>query len=467
MKTITILFLLLLSSLSSMAENETATWEIHTGQATSIQTGSPVDVTKESSSIQLAYRNIAAVSGDKITCISFKGYNPGKEQVRHLKVWLASGESGRYSEEVCVFDDDCSIPKGGTAEECIPLLRLNFNSPYEYHAAERFYVRIECTGESEEELLFFECQNDDQPVATFDVSAEVKYFSGTLADQDGRPIKGARVNVYHYNDDTKTTEVEYTAESDADGHYSVRVEQSNLGYLLTISAPDFPRYQADHLFYLNANSYLYPSPSSDITMFNKLDFKAGQQATVILPEAPDPSWGRYFRLDRRDNYYDIIFEREYEPQANVPYVIFPARDFSIDLSSYDLENLPEPGFVPFPDNDMYRPLGLYGTYESCYASKETAPSWFASLLDDTPDCIPETSISLPRVGAFRAYLLACEAKPQFAQINYIFAGETDGITDSQALSTANGRYYDLQGRQLQGRPRQGLYIFDGRKFVVK
>ena len=439
-------------------ETDIATWEVQTGEVTSIQAGSPVDVTKESSSIQLVYRNIPVMKFDNITSISFKGYNPGREQVRHLKVWLASGESGRYSEEVCVFDDNCSIPKGGTAEECIPLLRLNFNSPYEYHAAERFYVRIECTGEAEEELLFFECQNDDQPVATFDVSAEVKYFSGTLADQDGRPIKGARVNVYHYNDDTKTTEVEYTAESDADGHYSVRVEQSNLGYLLTISAPDFPRYQADYIFYLNANSYSYPSPPSDITMFNKLDFKAGQQATIILPVAPDPSWGRYYRLDRRENIYDIIFEREYEPQANVPYVIFPERDFSIDLSSYDLENLPEPGFVPFPDNDMYRPLGLHGTYESCYAYKETVPSWFASLLDDTPDCIPETSNSFARVGAFRAYLLAADA----TQINCIFKGENDDTNLAYRPMIEDDKVWKV-GAIVSGNPVQWVqyYYLDG------
>ena len=439
-------------------ETDIATWEVQTGEVTSIQAGSPVDVTKESSSIQLVYRNIPVMKFDNITSISFKGYNPGKEQVRHLKVWLASGESGRYSEEVCVFDDNCSIPKGGTAEECIPLLRLNFNSPYEYHSAERFYVRIECTGEAEEELLFFECQNDDQPVATFDVSAEVKYFSGTLADQDGNPIGGARVSLYHYNYETETTEVEYTAESDADGHYSVRVEQSNISYLLTVSAPGFPRYQVDYIFYLNANSYSYPSPPSDITLFNKLDFKAGQQATIILPVAPDPSWGRYYRLDRRENIYDIIFEREYEPQANVPYVIFPERDFSIDLNSYDLENLPEPGFVPFPDNDMYRPLGLHGTYESCYAYKETVPSWFASLLDDTPDCIPETSNSFARVGAFRAYLLAADA----TQINCIFKGENDDTNLAYRPMIEDDKVWKV-GAIVSGNPVQWVqyYYLDG------
>ncbi len=464
MKTITILFLLLLGSLSSMAENETATWEVRTGQATSIQAGLPVDVTKKSSSIQLAYRNIAAVSGDKITGISFKGYNPAKEQVRHLKVWLACGRVGKYGEEVCVFDDDYTIPQGGTVEECISLLRLNFNSPYEYHSSEYFYVKVECTGEAEDEPLFFECQNDDLPVATFNVSAEVKYFSGIVADQDGKPIRGAHVSVYHYNYETETTEVEYTAESDVDGQYSVSMEQSNLSYLLKVSAPGFPRFQADYIFYLNDNSYLYPSPTSDITMFNKLDFKAGHQATIILPEVPDPSWGRYFRLDRKED-SDIIFEREYEPQANVPYVIFPEHDFSIDLSKYNLENLPEPGFVPFPDNDEHKPLGLYGTYESRYAHCFYAPTWFATLLDDTPDC-GKTDGNLPRVGAFRAYLLTYDAKPQFAEINYIFAGEADGISEFIISNATSTKIYDFQGRQLQNKPRQGLYILDGKKFVV-
>jgi len=29
------------------------------------------------------------------------------------------------------------------------------------------------------------------------------------------------------------------------------------------------------------------------------------------------------------------------------------------------------------------------------------------------------------------------------------------------------RYYDLQGRQLDGKPRGGLYIQDGKKFTSK
>ena len=97
---------------------------------------------------------------------------------------------------------------------------------------------------------------------------------------------------------------------------------------------------------------MWPAPSGEIVMTNRLDFRVDQQATIILPETPDPSWGRYYRLDHRyyeGDEYVVIFVHETTPQANVPYVIFPERDFSIDLTKYDKESLPEVGRQLFPD----------------------------------------------------------------------------------------------------------------------
>lgn len=62
------------------------------------------------------------------------------------------------------------------------------------------------------------------------------------------------------------------------------------------------------------------------------------------------------------------------------------------------------------------------------------------------------------------------ADAQGAQRRAIVFGdsETTGISIATAEAEQNGNYYDLNGRQLQGKPAQkGLYILNGKKVVIK
>ncbi len=50
----------------------------------------------------------------------------------------------------------------------------------------------------------------------------------------------------------------------------------------------------------------------------------------------------------------------------------------------------------------------------------------------------------------------------------MFVGETDDISDAVADgSISHTQLFDLQGRRVEGQPRSGLYIRNGRKTVVK
>ncbi len=43
-----------------------------------------------------------------------------------------------------------------------------------------------------------------------------------------------------------------------------------------------------------------------------------------------------------------------------------------------------------------------------------------------------------------------------------------GINEiSTSNAKVNGIIYDLSGRRLNGKPQRGMYIMDGRKYVVK
>ena len=72
-------------------------------------------------------------------------------------------------------------------------------------------------------------------------------------------------------------------------------------------------------------------------LFNAIDYKAGKRSTIYLPEAPDASWGRFYRLDHEDG-NKVVFEREGTPKAYVPYVFFPYQDLHIDISKMDLSD---------------------------------------------------------------------------------------------------------------------------------
>jgi len=297
--------------------------------------------------------------------------------------------------------------------------------------------------------------------------SEEGYFEGTVINQDGQPIQGANVCIYRPNYETGVNDVEYYATTDADGHYSIRVEEVNdIYYQFSIKAEGFPSYLQEYPFSLRKNFHGgYPAPQEVIALWNRLDYKKDQKATIILPEVPDPSLGRYYRMDHLDG-FTVVFEREFEPKANVPYVIFPNSDFSIDLTQYDLDNLPEPGFIPFfADSD--EPSGIYGTY----TNTDLFGRRFC-LLDETSDCGLDGDVR--RVGAFRAYLVGSyhytsdfgTDENLFDSVDYypfLKEGKTWNVVSLRPVDSAETDttdYYDILGRK--GRVNQRIsYVIDG------
>ena len=458
MKTLKFLFFLLWRVLPLQAQEYTV-WEFTVQETANRNMVYPIDVTVEKSTSKMEFdfnhdlENIS--SNEQVTKLTFKGYNPGEAQKRHVKVWLSDHFS---NDDKCLFDADCTISQGGSAEESITLLELTLDEPYRYRGGQNTCIVIESTGTPSEQPLVFE-QQDGHPIVTITAQTEVAYFTGTVRDQDGNAIQDACVNIFRPIDGDAM--LSYTANTDSEGGYSVRVEHGSRSYYLTASASGYPDYEVDIFpFFINGNPIL-PAPSVDIVMTNRLDFKTGQQATIILPESPDPSWGRYYRLDRRNDEYDAIFVRESSPQANVPYVIFPEKDFCIDLARYDKQNLPEAGCLLFPDSNEENPQGLYGTYHSRIAHQMSVLN--ASVLDSTPDCMADASNGMPRIGAFRAYLAGYHIGENNPKI--MFTDETNTISDIPADKISATPLYDLQGRRLNDVPQKGTYIRNGRKYV--
>ena len=462
------LLLLFVLGAAPCAAQEYTTRELQLCEANDVQAGTPVDVTKKRSEFSMRYDvvPVRVFGGDYLTGLVFRGYNPGPELKRRMTVKVSVSFIESYS---TVFDGTCTILSGGTADACIPLLTIEFNKPlFIKDNMGRLDVNIVSTGDASSEPVYFE-QNASEfstvPAIQLNVQSEVADFSTKLKNQDGHPVVGAQVSV-SYQDSL----LHYEAVSDNYGQLSIRLEEANAPYVMRISAPGYPEYETGS-FYVKQQSLDNPNivaVPTEVMLTNRLDFKADQKATLILPEAPDPSWGRYYRLDRHER-ATIIFEREYEPKANTPYVIFPDRDFSISLSDYDPAQLPIPGVLPFPDNESFITYGFYGVYKSQLIGTYLMEGSHAYILDSTADCTVQGELRY-QLGAFRAYLLLGTFSPYmlFTGPDYVFEGEQTGIGEATlGTDRTASPVFDLQGRRLTGTPQHGVYVKDGRKYVVK
>lgn len=476
MKKNKLLLILLVLCSTTVKAQEYATREVIPFEADAILPGSPIDVTKESSMVEFSYFALLAYTtinqGDFIGGISYYGYNPGKELKRHVKIWMTEQDNKVVNQEdkwFCVYDGDITIPSGGSSDEHIPLLSVDFEKNYEVKKLPPyFFLKIECSGETSEEPLYFEYNTiKKSPVARYAVLSEVKCLTGTVKDQNGLPIRDAHVQLY--NDAFSAEDV-----TDSEGVYQIRVEQSNSAYMASVSAQGYATYKMECSASAIRLGDAGTSTVKDFVLYDKVYFKKDQRATIILPVAPNPGWGRFYRLDSREG-SDFYFEREETPQANVPYVIFPNMDFELNIGDYDLQQEPGKIVAPHPENtneNLEQGLKyiqwatLYGSYQSMDVSRryEDEPLYF---LDATPDC--ENNSFLGRVGACRAYLRMYTTgrdTPQMIAPNLIFADEPTDIYEAKSTPVSTS-LYDLQGRLLQGKPRKGVYIQNGNIYIVK
>ena len=194
-------------------------------------------------------------------------------------------------------------------------------------------------------------------------------------------------------------------------------------------------------------------------------YTEGQMATMVLPTTPDASKGKYYRLDRRED-DKIIFEEELRPQAHTPYIIMPNQDFTIDLSTMDLDGL-------LRDTVSVKGASFIGSYS--HEELSCQDGFYIDIIDATPDCQADDSNQRKAiVGALRACLIVSWDDPYNP-------GGSKGITEKRELvlkdngtsltpnpsPVREGSIYDLQGRRLSEKPAKGLYIQNGVKRVVR
>ena len=218
-------------------------------------------------------------------------------------------------------------------------------------------------------------------------------LTGFVLNQDMEPVAGASVQVGNYTFEGFV--MEFSGTTDEYGYYLIPVDESSTPRMAMVSAEGYPKV----LFGENKFDFSNGSQTHTFYLCNAAVFHAKQLATIFLPTVPDASLGQYYRLDRVEDKH-LIFEREMNPKADVPYLIIPDKDFRIEYGDMDVRN----GFVEqsFPEASFH---GFYSSYPYDRFEKEGS-----YLIDKSPDCSYRFGGSHgtleygARVGARRALL---------------------------------------------------------------
>ena len=442
--------------------------------------GAPIVSTQPVSQSEAIYQfiDLRMLKGDKITKIGHIGYNPGDEVKKHVIVWMQNirkdlGQVESSFESVDnmtkVFEGDIVIKSGGQPDDWTQLTDITLDEPFTYDDDD-VRITILSYGEVSDHDVYFVrsthprsalCSTSDQledisanpnydkcPLMKYTVASKVEYLTGQVTDQDGNPIVGAEVTL----GSCRWNSEEYHGLTDDEGNYQVRVPGNNTFLPAAKASGHVPFVETiqNYSFY---EDYYFMTPCFDdkkmnFTLFNAIDFKADVAGTIILPVEPDPTLGKYYRLDRwEDNV--LVFVREPIPQANVPYILIANEDCRVDISEMDLTGTPGETAI-----EHIKFIGSYENTDSVYTTNQGL-----YFIDQTPDC----GGSPWHVGGCRAYLLVdllyCPSTLYFAL--------TEGAGVEQLILAPKGDSvdcYDLQGRKLpSGTIPRGIFISNGKK----
>lgn len=204
--------------------------------------------------------SIPVENGTKITRIAFHATYTGSPK-GNVKVWIENTDLEKITdkwtdpeEEPTLVLEDYTFEKDTDNEEALVLdfsdnpfvytgqnLRMRFKTEMSTQSSLNWYV------DSKTGTCYYNYESSDRNSTTlYSVSAPVVYFSiiaepievsGTVTGKDDEPVNGAKVTV-------KSGDVEYYAESNESGEYSVTLMKALEGYSVNVTAPGYFDYSS-------------------------------------------------------------------------------------------------------------------------------------------------------------------------------------------------------------------------------
>ena len=279
-------------------------------------------------------------------------------------------------------------------------------------------------------------------------------LTGTVMSQDGNPISHAQILLRSYG-------ITYTGETDEEGKYSLHAQITDGHCDVDVIADGYPPLR-NYQIRCKTDE---PTIVRDFTLYDIISYQTNTPATIILPVRPDPSLGKYYRMDSISSPFKICFECEPVPQANVPYIVVPVRDFEIRTGDYDISLEPGRYEVAGKDTLTDRSNALFAGSYNTLDTKDCKEREVFFLLDTTSDCFPSENGIGVVVGAFHAYF---KMRDMVDCPEIIFNGESTRICGHLNEAGHTSELFNLQGRRVGtgSAPSRGVYIKGGKKVLT-
>ena len=220
--------------------------------------------------------------------------------------------------------------------------------------------------------------------------------------------------------------------------------------------------------------YCVPYPFKTETIENSRPMQASAVPyTVCVPyRMKVPAYSRAYELSERDGNTLVFTEVTDELEAMKPYLVKVVgnkrfRKTSTTLNTDIAQTIPASGGNTYGRQDETLGYTLRGTFDAI--SNKEAADLGAYILQNDGNWHPVTTAnSQATILPFRAFLLPSTHN---AGACIGMTMEDDDATDIDSIVTVDQdgthRYYDLNGRQLQGKPAKGIYIYNGNKYINK
>lgn len=437
-------------------------------------------------------------AGQKLSGISFKGYNDGghiAELPTHIKVWLENTNDETYAEPyaehdktamTAVYDADYTFNKKGSKEAPEVVLSLRFATPFEYTGKNLRIVMRSSNNIDNYQRVNYQPNGDDkthaigrwkdgdlseasyyakpQPVITLSVAQEPTAISGQIIDCFKTPVADATVKLV-------SGDVIYEGCTDEEGQYRVPVIQTDKTYQATIHADG----------YLEAGLKDVNLAEGDVVSNVTLDledrvFTPGVPCFICLPKSLTPdeaeAVGSFYTTsnDNRDNKTDgATFETDMVKTTNIihslPYLFVPkvAVPFP-DMAHMTIQSeVPGAQLFGLEGNE----LALRGNYSPSTAKQAEDENLFS--IGGAEDDVNLTPVKTLRMNAFDA---ALSSKQKFTTV--IITLKDNGTTGIHSAKNAGldkdaKTVYNLNGQQLDSSRtlKKGLYIINGVKVIIK
>ncbi len=250
---------------------ETAGYDVQVGKvaAASNSYATPINVYYKYSVSDVIYtQQLLEASGlkkgDKITRISFKGYNKSGEVSTDVQAWIGNKADSTYASGYVVPDttsltkianENHTVPLVGDDNDHQVLLSIDIPEGFVYNGQSIQMVMGSALTTTYQRAQFeysadkpngYSKSGDSQfkwsetkatsymPVPYFTVEKLPATLSGVVSSQAGN-VSGAKVEL-------RNGDVLYEAETDADGHYTMAVVQSDKHYAMTVTADGYDTY---------------------------------------------------------------------------------------------------------------------------------------------------------------------------------------------------------------------------------